>query len=172
MPAENASGWTPLGFLGRSLKALVGMPSRGGGASPDHSWVEAGRPAEAVVTSAERTNRLLSDPPSHWWWVVQLHVRPPDGAEFDVMVEDWFRVRTPPVVGGVVHVVYDPTSADRTIIDHRSDADREAGIGRPGRANDDETLANAEWAATAGPSEVLRGTIRAFRRKAEDLRGE
>jgi len=149
---------------------LVGIPDRSGWEVPDNSWTDAGRPAEAQVIEARQLNRSLSDPPSHYRWVVHLHVRPTDEAQFDVSVEDWFRVLAPPGAGEVLHIVYDPSSHDRTIIDHRSESDRAAGVGKPGPANDDETLANAKWAETAGPGEVLVGTIRAFRRKARDMR--
>jgi len=149
---------------------LIGIPDRSGWEVPDNSWTDLGRPAEASVIEARQLNRSLSDPPSHYRWVVHLHVRPADEAEFDVTVEDWFRVLIPPAVGAVLHVVYDPSSHERTIIDHRSESDREAGIGKPGPANDDAPLADAKWAETAGPGDALVGAFRAFRRKARDMR--
>ena len=170
MADREEARWTPLSLVVRALKTFIGISDRSGWEVPDNSWTNSGRPAEATVVEAHQLSRWLSDPPSHYRWVVHLQVRPTDEAEFDATVEDWFRVRTPPAVGELLHVVYDPSAHERTIIDHRSESDRQGGIGTPGPANDDETLANAIWAETAGPGEVLAGTIRGFRRKARDIR--
>jgi hypothetical protein len=164
------AGWTPLGFLKRAGKMAIGIPDRSGWEVPDNSWAESGVPADALVVEATQLHRWLSDPPSHYRWVVGLRVRAADEAEFEVTVEDWFRVLQPPSAGEVLHVVYDPSSHDRTIIDHRSDSDREGGVGTPGPANDDNVIADAKWAETAGPGDALAGAIRGFRRKARDMR--
>jgi len=163
-------GWSPLGILIRVLRMLIGIPDRSGWKVPDNSWTDSGRPADALVIEARRLNRTLSDPPSHYRWVVDLRVRPADDAEFEVRVEDWFRVLKPPAPGEILHVVYDPSAHERTIVDHRSDSDREAGIGTPGPANDDAVIADAKWAETAGPGDALAGAIRGFRRKARAMR--
>jgi hypothetical protein len=170
MAQQGDRSWSPLGFVVRALKMFIGIPDRSRWAVPDNSWAESGLPAEALVVDARRLNRTLSDPPSHYRWIVELRVRPANEAEFEVSTEDWFRVRQPPAIGDILHVVYDPSSHDRTIVDHRSASDREAGVGTAGPANDDNVLADAKWAETAGPGEVLAGTVRAFRRKARDTR--
>jgi hypothetical protein len=154
----------------RGLKLLVLGPDRSGSKVPDNSWAASGCPAEALVTEARWTKRRLGDPPSHFQWAVQLRVRPATEAEFDVTVEDWFRAMESPAPGQVVHVVYDPASHERTIVDHRSDSDREAGIGTAGPANDDETMANMKWGETATPGDVLMSSFRAVRGKTRDLR--
>jgi hypothetical protein len=158
------------GSLLRVVKAILGVPDRSRVTSLDTGWALQGRPAVGTVVEARQLHRSLSDPPSHYRWVVVVQVRPNDEPAFEVGIEDWFRVRQPPVVVGTLHVVYDPGFKARVIVDHRSDADREGAIGFPGPANDDSVLAEAQWARSASIWGLNRGVYRGFSRKFKQLR--
>jgi hypothetical protein len=159
------------GSLLRIVKAILGVPDRSRVTSLDTGWALQGRPAEGTVVEARQLHRWLSDPPSHYRWVVVVQVRPDDEPAFEVGIEDWFSVRQPPVVGDTLHVVYDPDFKARVIVDHRSDADREGAIGYPGPANDDNVLTEAQWARSASIWELNRGVYRGFSHKFKQLRG-
>jgi len=84
------------------------------------------------VLEARRTTWRLGDPPSHVLWKLRLRVQPAAEPEFDVTVGDWLRTSVVPSQGTRLQVFYDPENHNRAMVDHRSDADRAAGIERLG----------------------------------------
>jgi hypothetical protein len=92
------------------------------------------RHAEAEVLEVQRTSESRSTPPSSSSWRVRLRVRPSGRPAFDAELTDVFPVCAPPAPGATLHVIYDPRRRRQLIVDHRSEADREAGIGSPGDA--------------------------------------
>ena len=112
----------------------------------DEPLLRSGTAAEAQVIQAQRTTWRRGNPPSHYEWKLTLRVDAPEGP-FDVELKDYFRNFREPVPGTILHVLYDPNDHRSIVVDHRSDADRAAGIGQPG---DDPPVTAEEITAHMG----------------------
>ena len=122
--------------LSRFVNVLIAANQKvnGVGSMPWHvneDLVTSGVPAQAEVLEAELTNARLGDPVYKWAWRLRLSVRPQEQAPYEATAVEYFRRLSFPTVGTTVHVLYDEAEKTRLIVDHRSDADRIAGVGSP-----------------------------------------
>jgi hypothetical protein len=108
--------------------------------------LKTGMAADAQVIQAQRTTWRRGNPPSHYQWRLTARVDAAEGP-FDAELKDYFRNFREPVPGTILHVLYDPSNHRSIVVDHRSDADRAAGIGQP---SDDPPITPEEISARMG----------------------